>query len=74
MNTEKGDVALNLLSWDFGLGAERRVILNFWASVDAGIGGMRGVSLSVSAFEKVEFDVDFSLLVGLVLKFRPSVH
>ena len=73
VNSEKGEVALNLNAWDFGLGVERRVISNFWASLDAGIGGMRGFSLSGSKVEHVEFDVDSSLYVGLGLKFRPSL-
>ncbi|MDR4494005.1 MAG: hypothetical protein R3B74_06225 [Nitrospirales bacterium] len=73
VNNGNGNVALNLDAWDFSLGIERRVISNFWASLDAGVGGMRGLRLSGSKIENVDFDVDSSLYVGLALKFRPSL-
>lgn len=73
VNNANGNVALNLDAWDFSLGVARRVISNFLASLDAGVGGMRGLRLSGSKIESVVFDVDSSLYVGLSLKFRSSL-
>ena len=61
-------------AWDFGLGAERRLGRNTWLSLEAGVGGFRGLRLSGSDVESPDLDVSAAPYVDIAIKFRPSLE
>jgi hypothetical protein len=69
-----GDTTVNLDAWDFGLGAERRLGRNIWFSVEAGVGGFRGLRLSGSDIESPDLNVSAAPYVDISIKFRPSLE
>ena len=70
---DKGDVTLNMDAWDFGLGVERRLTGNFWASVEAGIGGLRGLRITGNDVKSPDTDVGSSWYVALDFKIRAGL-
>jgi hypothetical protein len=63
----------NLGTWNLGVSGERRVYDNFWLGVEAGIGGLRSLRLEGGEWEGVEFDVDASPFLRLVVNYRPAL-
>lgn len=66
-------VSLNLDAWDLGLSVERRVAGGLFASIEAGVGGLRGFRLEGDSAEAVDFDVGSSAYLKLEINFRPGV-
>ena len=74
VSDDQRDVAINLDAWDFGLTVERRVKANFWASIEAGWGGLRGLRVNGSKLEGADFDIGSSAYISLDFTFRPSMN
>ena len=72
-NPDGSDASLNLDAWDFGLSAERRLSGGLWLSLEAGVGGFRGLRLSGSDVESPDLDVSTSPYLGINLNFRPAI-
>ena len=72
-NPDGSDASLNLDAWDFGLSAERRLSGGLWLSLEAGVGGFRGLRLSGSDVESPDLDVSTSPYLGINLNFRPAL-
>lgn len=70
---ENEDVALNLDAWDLGFSVERRISGGIFASLEAGIGGFRGLRLDGDGFEDTDIDVHSSPYLKLDINFRPGV-
>ena len=70
---EDGDAYVNIDSWDFGLGVERRFFRHFWAGIEAGWGGFRGLRLSDDGTDSIDLDVGSSGYVNVSLTLRPSL-
>jgi len=68
------DVSVNFDAWDFGFTAERRLVGNFWGSINSGVGGLRGLRFEGGDFEGAETSVSSSAYIGLSIKFRPAVR
>ncbi len=72
-NTDK-DVSLNLDAWDLGASVERRLSGGIFASLEAGIGGFRGLRLDGTDLEDADFEVHSSPYIKLDINFRPGVY
>ena len=70
---EDGEAYVNIDSWDFGLGVERRFFRHFWAGIEAGWGGFRGLRLSDDGADSIDLDVGSSGYVNVSLTVRPSI-
>jgi len=68
----QSDVAMNLSTWDFGLSASYRFHGNFWVSLEAGVGGLGGLSISESGVDGPDLDSQSSGYVTLGIGYRPS--
>jgi hypothetical protein len=79
VSLQEGDdsVAVNLDAWDFGLEVERRLwggaFGGFYASLEVGVGGLRGLRLQDSELETPDLDVSSSAFLSLDFKFRPGL-
>ncbi len=69
-----GDTTVNLDAWDFGLSAERRLAKDLWLSVEAGVGGFRGLRLSGTDVDAPDLDVSTAPYAEIALRFRPSLQ
>jgi len=72
LNPSNSDVAMNLSAWDFGLSAGYRIHGNFWISIEAGVGGLRGLSITESGVDGPELDARSNGYVTLGIGYRPS--
>ena len=67
-----GEASLDLGGWDFGLGYERRLAGPFWARMEAGISGLRGLTLNSNGSSAPELDHGSAWFVSLSLNLRPT--
>lgn len=75
LNSDENEIAYKLDNWKLGLSAERRIFGNFWFSIQAGVAGLRSLSLQQGNWQGLDFDVDTSAYVGIGANFRPgSLH
>jgi hypothetical protein len=73
IDEEQGETVTNFDAWDFGLSAEKRLDGNFWGSVEAGVGGLRGLRFSGSSVDTPDLDVSSSWYLSIDLKYRPAL-
>jgi hypothetical protein len=64
---------MSFSAWNFGLGIERRVYEHLWLGIEAGVSGIRGLSVVGGDWQGVETKFDHTGFVLLTLNFRPSV-
>jgi len=66
-------VAFELDSWDLGISAEHRVHGNLWLTLEAGVGGLRGLRVTEGRWQGPEIDLGSSPYVALGINFRPAI-
>ncbi|GGO84752.1 hypothetical protein GCM10011348_31700 [Marinobacterium nitratireducens] len=71
LQDDQNDLSFELDAWDFGLSAGRRLGGNLWGRVEAGVGGLQGLSISNDSVHEPEFELDSSPYLSLGLEFRP---
>tara|TARA_R110002110_G_scaffold406421_1_gene626409 strand:- start:228168 stop:229127 length:960 start_codon:yes stop_codon:yes gene_type:complete len=71
---DQGDVSVNLDAWDFGLSAEHRITGNFWASLEVGAGGFRGLRFEGASVEEPEIELDSGGYIGFDISYRPAIR
>ena len=73
-NRNEEDVTYNLDSWDFGVSAERRFQGKFWAVLEAGVGGLRGLRVSSGNIEGPDIDISASTFISFSINYRPTLR
>ena len=71
---DKGDIAVSLSAWNFGVSAERRLGRNLWLSARTGVAGLRGLRYSnrENDIEEPDISVDAGAFFSLSLNVRPG--
>jgi hypothetical protein len=72
LDAAHADVAMNLSTWDLGLSASYRVHGNVWVSIEAGVGGFGGLSISDSGVDGPDLESRSSGYVTVGIGYRPS--
>ena len=72
LDPSDSDVAMNLSAWDLGLSAGYRIHGNFWVSIEAGVGGFRGLSITGSGVDGPELDSRSNGFVTIGIGYRPT--
>ena len=74
-SVEPGDrrPRMNLSTWNFGLSVEHRLRNNLWIGFEAGVSGLRGLSIVGNDFEPLETRLDNTGFALLTLNLRPTV-
>lgn len=72
LDSTTGAVGLNLSGFDFGLGGGMRLKGPMWLEATAGVGGLRGLTITDGEISGPRIDVSSSPFVNISLTFRPS--
>ena len=72
VNRTTGAVGLNLSGFDFGLGGGMRLKGPLWLEGAAGVGGLRGLTITDGDVSGPSIDVSSSPFINISLTFRPS--
>ena len=72
VNSATGAVGLNLSGFDFGFGGGMRLKGPLWLEATAGVGGLRGLTITDGDVSGPSIDVSSSPFINLSLTFRPS--
>ena len=63
---------VSLSAWDFGLSLQRRLYRNVWWGFEAGISGLRGLTLAGSRWQSPETQLDSTGYALLTINLRPG--
>ncbi|HEY5809878.1 MAG TPA: hypothetical protein VIT67_18030 [Povalibacter sp.] len=63
---------MNLSTWNFGLTVERRIARNLWLGFEAGVAGLRGLSIVGGDWEAPETKLHNTGFARLTLNLRPG--
>jgi hypothetical protein len=63
---------MSLSAWDFGLSAQRRIYRNLWFGVEAGVSGLRGLTIVGGDWQAPDTRLDNTAFALLTLNLRPG--
>ncbi len=63
---------MNFSAWNLGLAVERRLTAGFWLGFEAGISGIRGLSIVGGDFQPLETKLDRTGFALITVNFRPD--
>ncbi len=63
---------VSLSAWNLGLGAEHRIFGNVWLGVEAGVSGLRGLSIVGGQFESLQTHMSNTGYASLTINLRPE--
>ena len=72
LQPKTNQVELNLDAWNLGISMEHRVHGRFWARIEAGISGLRGISLSSGQLNHPDTSLGTAAYVTAGITFRPA--
>ncbi|WP_157497592.1 hypothetical protein [Gilvimarinus chinensis] len=75
LNTDGDQFNYVMDNWDLGLSVEKRVHRHFWLELEAGVGGLKGLSVDVNSgdWEAPDFAMSSSGYINIGFNFRPSL-
>jgi hypothetical protein len=63
---------VSLSAWNLGLGAEHRIVGNLWLGVEAGVSGIRGLSIVGGEFQSLETHLSNTAYALITINLRPG--
>ena len=74
LQPKTNQVELNLDAWNLGVSMEHRVHGRLWARIEAGISGMRGISISSGQLNNPDSGLGTAPYVSVGITFRPAMR
>jgi hypothetical protein len=63
---------MSLSAWDFGISVQRRIYRNLWFGVEAGVSGLRGLTIVGGDWQSPDTRLDNAAYALLTINLRPG--